>query len=156
MREPLRRIAAGEWSETDLDSIEAQLDETAEQVEKNIRKLKKYRDRLREKFGEDAAAKVDSVTNWSDDTNADGKDKPWLRNRLENLVRNARAYDYSRVDFPPEDREYMEDQKKWIEDTASWLASEIENLNSRITEIHNLVMPPTNPASTATAPNSDK
>jgi hypothetical protein len=143
MRDPLARIASGDWLVEDLDSIEQQLKDTAEQIETDINELSKYRDHLREKYGKKAADKLDTITNWSNDPNDSERDKPWLRDKLEMLVRNARAYDYGRVEIRPEDRQYMEDQLKWIQDTAIWLGRKIDDLNKRIVEIHDMVLPST-------------
>jgi hypothetical protein len=142
MREPLARIAAGDWSDRDLDSLERQLVATAEQVEGSIHGLSEYKDRLREKFGLGAPAKLDEIIKRS----LDSYSKPWLRDELETLVRNARIIpDPEQVKANREYREWPEKHRAWLQTTAKNLAQKIDQLNERLIEMHDMILPPTGP-----------
>jgi hypothetical protein len=142
MREPLARIAAGNWSDSDLDSLEQQLVATAEDAEKSIHGLSKYKSRLREKFGLGAPEKLDEIIKKS----LDSYSKPWLRDALETLVRNARIIpDPEQVKANREYREWAEKHRAWLQTTAQNLAQKIDQLNERLIEMHDIVLPPTRP-----------
>jgi hypothetical protein len=131
MREPLQRISAGNWSDEDIDSIELQLDQTASQVQDSIDRLSKYKDRLRQKFGMRAAAKLDEIIELSVDQE---DSKPWIRDGLEFLVRNAR----------------INPDSEFIQNTAQALVARIGALNEHLIEMHDMVLPPKQSAKTKT------
>jgi hypothetical protein len=86
MQDTLRRIASGKWSDRDIELLETQLIESAEDVENSLLKLEKYKARLRETFGLSAVKKLESIINYS----LDSYSKPWIRDTIETLVRHAR------------------------------------------------------------------
>lgn len=57
----LEKIAAGKGTKDDFTAIAVQLDATSKPVERNIEALRKYRDRLREHAGMEAAQKLDEI-----------------------------------------------------------------------------------------------
>jgi hypothetical protein len=61
MRAPLERIAAGAGTPEDIESIYEQLFQTTEEVEQSIHSIVRYKDRLRETVGLEAAFKIGEI-----------------------------------------------------------------------------------------------
>lgn len=60
-RKHLEKIAAGKGTKDDLTAVAAQLEATAEPVERSIEALNKYRDQLREHSGMAASQKLEEI-----------------------------------------------------------------------------------------------
>jgi hypothetical protein len=114
-RQYLERIASGQGTADDLNSIGVQMAETAGQVEDSIRSLGRFRDRLRETYGMAAALKLDEVI-----YGPTGKQA--LRHTLLDIA-NVQQVEHA-------------------QSAAQWALNIIEQLNQQLTELHDMVALP--------------
>lgn len=119
-RRPLERIAAGQGTAEDYESIAVRLSESAGSVEDSVDQLEKYRDRLREEYGLAAANKLTQTIR------GEGG-KMSLRFALELLV-----HDSNDARSTPES----------LQDQARWILRNIDLLNTNLVELHDLIVRP--------------
>lgn len=125
MRGSLQRIAAGDGTDEDFLRIERLLSDTSSQVERDIRKLLAFEDRLREALGWKAAELLHKII-----SGPFGKEM--TRMRLAQIVAMGRS-------APPP----LEDMRR----LAKQVDSDIEKLNRDLRRLHDLILnaaqPPT-------------
>ncbi|MBY8604162.1 hypothetical protein K7N18_04880 [Burkholderia arboris] len=119
-RRPLERIAAGQGTPRDYESIAVQLSESAGSVEDSVERLEKYRDKLREEYGLAAANKLTQTIR------GEGG-KMSLRMALHLLVDEAN-----------DERTAPEA----LQDQARWILRNIDLLNTNLVELHDLIVKP--------------
>jgi hypothetical protein len=119
MRAPVQRIAAGQGTKNDFLLIERLLTETASRVEKDIKKLAAFRDRLREQVGWNAVQALDMIIHGQFGS------KPEARERLAHIVLLSKA------DPPPLDE---------IRSAAQQVERNIDQLNKKLRRLHDLIL----------------
>lgn len=119
-RRPLERIATGQGTPEDYESIAVRLSESAGSVEDSVDRLEKYRDKLREEYGLAAANKLTQTIR------GEGG-KMSLRFALELLVHDSH-----------DDRSTPES----LQDQAQWILRNIDLLNTNLVELHDLIAKP--------------
>lgn len=119
-RRPLERIAAGQGTPEDYESIAVRLSESAGSVEDSVERLEKYRDRLREEYGLAAANKLTQTIR------GEGG-KMSLRFALHLLVHDSK-----------DERSTPES----LQDQARWILRNIDLLNANLVELHDLIARP--------------
>jgi hypothetical protein len=122
-RAPLQRIAAGQGTTHDFLLIERLLTETALRVERNIKKLAAFRDRLREKVGWNAVEALDMIIHGQFGS------KPEARRRLAQIVLLSKA------DPRPVDE---------IRIRAQQVERDIDQLNKKLRRLHDLILKASN------------
>lgn len=119
-RRPLERIAAGQGTPEDYESIAVRLSESAGSVEDSVERLEKYRDRLREEYGLAVASKLTQTIR------GEGG-KMSLRIALDLLVHASN-----------DERSTPES----LQDQAQWILRNIDLLNANLVELHDLIARP--------------
>jgi hypothetical protein len=117
-RKHLEKIASGHGTKEDLSAVGAQLQVTAEPVERSIAALDKYRDQLRERDGMAAAQKLNEILYG-----------PVGKRALRDLLR--RLSEMSQQAEPPSEK---------IAAVAKEALSMIDKLNKDLAELHDAVI----------------
>lgn len=117
-RQPLERIAAGKGTAAEYEMISVRLGQSAETVETSVDRLEKYRDRLREAYGLEAANKLRDVIRGV------GGKMP-LRRSLLDLVESSK------------DEQITQEELQY---EAQWILRSIDRLNANLVELHDLLM----------------
>jgi hypothetical protein len=118
-REPLERIAAEQGTAEDYEMIALRLGESAGNIEENVARLERYRDRLREDYGLEAANKLTAIIHGV------GGKMPLRRSLLE-LVNCAKDQ------FSQEHQQFL----------AQRILRSIDRLNTNLIELHDLIARP--------------
>jgi hypothetical protein len=117
LRQSLDRIASGEFEDSDFQTLERQLTETASEVEKALSRLRKYQDVAREDFGLEFTRVFDDL--WYK------PEKSWIRFSCDFLVGEWKK-DHS--------------DRQFFSFTARKILKEINALDQKLVKLHDIVL----------------